>query len=37
MRLEGDRLELVLRQINEVEAERDEMLRLAQASSRSHY
>ena len=30
---EIDRLELVLRQINEVEAERDEMLRLAQASS----
>src|SRR6516165_5369675 len=28
-----DRLELVLRQINEVEAERDEMLRPAQASS----
>jgi transposase len=30
---EIDRLELVLRQISEVEAERDEMLRLAQASS----
>jgi transposase len=30
---EIDRLELVLRQINEVEAERDEMLRPAQASS----
>src|SRR5215813_9238594 len=30
---EIDRLELVLRQIGEVEAERDEMLRLAQASS----
>jgi transposase len=30
---EIDRLELVLRQINEVEAERDEILRLAQASS----
>jgi transposase len=30
---EIDRLELVLRQISEVEAERDEMLRLAEASS----
>ena len=30
---ETDRLELVLRQIGEVEAERDEMLQLAQASS----
>src|SRR5438045_6930029 len=30
---EIDRLELVLRQINEVEAERDEMLRPGQASS----
>src|SRR5215831_12331298 len=30
---EIDRLELVLRQIGEVEAERDEMLQLAQASS----
>ena len=30
---EIDRLELVLRQINEIEAQRDEMLRLGQASS----
>ena len=34
---EIDRLELVLRQISEVEAERDEMLRPAKATLRLHY